>query len=103
MDFKDMKTYPYLKEAKAAARRTGYDPDKLSVATNGIHKLQYDSPEGIKRFGRLGYGDFHIYSKQDPALAKQKRHVFRQSHGKISEIHKLGKYSPNELAINILW
>lgn len=95
--------YPYLSEARAVAKRRGYDPEKLFLATDGIHKLEYHSPEGVKKFGRLGYGDFIIYSKQNPELAKQKRHVFRTSHNKISEIHKLGKYSPNELAINILW
>jgi hypothetical protein len=95
--------YPYLKEARATAKRRGYDPEKLFAAKDGVHKLEYHSPEGIRKFGRLGYGDFIIYSKRDPELAKQKRHVFRASHGKISEIHNLGKYSPNELAINILW
>jgi hypothetical protein len=98
-----MKTYPYLKEARESAKRTGYDPEKLEVAKDGVHKLTYQSPEGIRHFGRLGYGDFIIYSKTNPELARQKRRVFRASHGKISEIHKLGKYSPNELAINILW
>jgi hypothetical protein len=98
-----MKVYPYLKEAKRRARLTGYDPDKLSVATDGVHKLEYDSPEGKVKFGRMGYGDYIIYSKYDKDLAEKKRHTFRASHGKISEIHNLGKYSANELAINILW
>jgi hypothetical protein len=93
----------FLKDAKEAAKRNGYDPDKLSLATNGINKLTYDSPNGIKHFGRLGYGDFLYYKRYDPGIADQKRRVFRASHSEISRIHRLNKYSPNELAINILW
>ena len=95
--------YPYLKEARQKALQRGYDPNKLEVATDGIHKLQYHSPDGIKKFGRLGYGDHIMYSKYDKQLAEQKRRVFRASHSKISEIHNLGKYSPNELSLAILW
>ena len=98
-----MAIYPYLAEAREVAARRGYDPEKLFAARDGIHKLEYHSPEGIRRFGRLGYGDFIIYSKRNPELARIKRNTFRKSHGAISKIHDLGKYSPNELAINILW
>jgi hypothetical protein len=35
--------------------------------------------------------------------AAKKRKVFRESHEAISKINKLDRYSPNELAINILW
>ncbi len=98
-----MKQYPYLTEAKRKARETGYDPDKLFVAKDGVHKLEYHSPEGIKKFGRLGYGDHIMYSKTDKELAEKKRNVFRKSHGAITKKYNLGKYSPNELSINILW
>jgi hypothetical protein len=93
----------FLRKAKQAAKRTGYDPTKLSLATDGVHKLTYDSPEGIRHFGRRDYGDFIWYSKDDPMIAEKKRKTFRLSHGKISKIYNLGKYSKNELAINILW
>lgn len=93
----------FLAAARRAAARTGYDPSKLTLAKDGVHKLTYDSPEGIKHFGRKGYGDYLWYKSHDPTLAQQKRHVFRTSHGEMSRIHKLGKYSANELAINILW
>jgi hypothetical protein len=93
----------FLNDARKTAEARGYDPNKLTLSTNGIHKLSYDSPDGIKHFGRLGYGDFLYYSRYEPTIANRKRIVFRRSHGAISKIHKLGKYSPNELAINILW
>jgi hypothetical protein len=35
--------------------------------------------------------------------ASKKRKTFRESHEAISRIHKLDRYSANELAINILW
>jgi membrane-bound lytic murein transglycosylase MltF len=93
----------FLEDARKVAQRRGYDPDKLSLATDRVHKLTYDSPQGIRHFGRRGYGDFLYYSKYEPDIANRKRMVFRRSHGAISRIHQLDKYSPNELAINILW
>jgi len=93
----------FLEDARKAAKATGYDPDKLTLATNGKNKLTYDSPEGIKHFGLLGYGDFNYYKRFDPGIAEQKRRIFRASHGEISRIHRLNRFSPNELAINILW
>ena len=93
----------FLQDAKIVARRRGYNPDFLELSEDGQHKLLYRSPDGIKRFGRVGYGDYLYYKRFEPAIANQKRKVFRTSHKEISRIHKLGKYSPNELAINILW
>jgi DNA adenine methylase len=99
----------YLTVAKNQARKTGYDPDKLSYASDGDHKLIYDSPQGIKKFGKAGYGDFIIWSylermgKVPKGTAAEKRKRFRTSHGQMSKDYGLTKYSPNELAINILW
>ena len=36
-------------------------------------------------------------------FAEGKRRAFRESHEKISETYQLGKRSPNELAMKILW
>lgn len=99
----------YLQIAKNIAAKEGYDPTKLSLANNNDNKLKYESPEGIKYFGKAGYGDYIIWSfKEQKGIVKKgysdiKRNVFRKSHGEITKIHKLGKYSPNELAIKILW
>jgi hypothetical protein len=93
----------FLQDARKVAASRGYNPDMLILATDGVHKLTYDSPQGIRHFGRRGYGDYLYYSRYEPQIAKRKRTVFRRSHGAISRIHQLDRYSPNELAINILW
>jgi hypothetical protein len=97
------KSETFLTAARAAAEKRGYDPAKLELATNGVNKLTYHSPKGVKHFGRLGYGDFLWYSTYDKTLADKKKAVFRRSHAAISDKYDLDKYSPNELAINILW
>ena len=90
----------FLRRAKAAARRTGYDPAKLELSTDGVHKLIYRSPEGLKRFGSLNYGDFIYYSEFEPAIANMKRQAYRARAGAIRDS---GKYSPNQLSLRILW
>jgi hypothetical protein len=97
------KSDKFLSLARDVAEKRGYNPDKLELATNGVNKLTYHSPKGVKHFGRLGYGDYIWYSMNDKALANKKRAVFRKSHSAISDKYDLDKYSPNELAINILW
>jgi hypothetical protein len=99
----------YLQVAQKVAKREGYDPKKLSFANNNDNKLVYDSPEGKKYFGKAGYGDYIIWLFKErndevkKGYADVKRNVFRKSHNKISELYNLGKYSPNELALKILW
>lgn len=99
----------YLDKAKKVAEKEGYDPNKLSLANNNDNKLKYESPEGIKYFGKAGYGDYLIWTfKENKGLVKEgyarmKRNVFRKSHGEMSKMYHLGKYSPNELSIRILW
>ena len=99
----------YLTTARMNATHHGYRSDLLSFAKDGNHKLKYESPHGTRYFGKAGYGDHIIYEymehekKVEPGYASKKRKVFRDSHDKISEIRKLDKFSPNELAINILW
>lgn len=104
-----LKPEAYLKAVKHLAKESGYDPDKVELSDDGIHKVVYHSPEGLKRFGRVGYGDYIIWSYKEgkgmvpEGHADKKRNVFRKSHGAMSKIHNLGKYSPNELSINLLW
>ena len=93
----------FLEAARKAAKKSGYNPNQLFLAKNGVHKLTYHSPLGLRHFGRLGYGDFLYYQKFEPQIADMKRRVFRKSHSAISTKYALDKYSPNELAINILW
>lgn len=97
------KSQQFLRDAKRVASSRGYNPDALELAKDGEHKLTYHSPEGIKHFGRIGYGDFLYYKRFEPEIANDKRRRFRASHGAMSKKYQLGKYSANELAINILW
>lgn len=104
-----LKPESYLKAVKHLAKESGYDPDKVELSEDGIHKVVYHSPDGLKRFGRVGYGDYIIWSYKEgkgmvpEGHADKKRNVFRKSHGAMTKIHNLGKYSPNELSINLLW
>jgi hypothetical protein len=99
----------YINDAKKIAKKEGYDPNKLSYADNDDNKLKYDSPDGIKYFGKAGYGDFLIWSHKEKngdvkkGYSKMKKNVFRKSHGAITKMYNLDKYSPNELSIKILW
>jgi hypothetical protein len=95
----------YLKKAKLAAKKRGYNPKLLTFANNSVHKLEYD---GVK-FGRVGYGDFIIWTHNEkrgvvsPGYAKMKRNVFTRSHSAIKGSWKNNLKSPNNLAIHILW
>lgn len=99
----------YLRNARKMAKKHGYDPARLNFAMDNDHKLCYDSSDGLKYFGKAGYGDYLIWKFKEKrglvadGYSKMKRAVFRASHGEISKIHSLGKNSPNELSINILW
>ena len=99
----------YLREAKTAARIKQYNPDMLTLANNGKNKLKYDSPEGVRYFGRVPYKDHIMWRHLERAgkvrkgFAEQKRRVFHEFHGAISKLYDLGKNTPNELRINILW
>jgi len=99
----------YIDIAKRVAKREGYDPEKLSFANNNDNKLKYEAPDGVKYFGKAGYGDYIIWlfkerNKHVPVgYADKKRNTFRKSHGAMTKKYKLGKFSPNELAVNILW
>lgn len=68
------------------------------MADDGIHKLQITTPDGkVVKFGRLGYSDF-ILTGDD---TKRKGYLARAT--KIKGDWKQNKFSPNMLAIRILW
>ncbi len=97
----NISTKTYLEEARMAAKKAGYNPDKLNYSTKHNKKLQYETPTGqIIHFGAYGYGDYLIYKKTNPAIAEEKRRIFQSSHSKIPDS---GKYSANQLALRINW
>jgi hypothetical protein len=94
----------YLDAARRAAKKAGYDPKAVEFSDNDKHKLMVRTPEGrVKRFGAVGNGDFIIWSAIDKKTAAQKRDTFRKSHGAMKGNWRADKFSPNNLAINILW
>ena len=99
----------YLRAARTAATIHKYNPDVLTLANNGKNKLKYNSPEGVRYFGRVPYRDYIMWRHLEQAgkvrkgYAEAKRHAFHESHGAISKMYNLGRNTPNELSINILW
>ena len=100
----------YIGAVRSLAKKNGYDPADVSFADTPEHKIAIKRPDGgITRAGRVGYGDFIIWSymeshKMAPAgTADKKRDTFRKSHSKIKGDWKADKFSPNNIALNLLW
>jgi len=99
----------YLEMARNNAEDKGYKPSTIDFSDDKTHKLRIEKDGKIVRFGRVGYNDFLIWThleknnqvKKGTAKAKQDR--FWKSHTKIKGDWKENKYSPNWLALNVLW
>lgn len=91
------------------AQARGYDPKKLRLSKDKIHKLEYNDGKKWIKFGRVGYNDFPTYMYNhylgnityDEAVNKMRN--YRKRAMNIKGNWKNNKYSPNNLAINILW
>jgi len=93
----------YLSAARAAANREGYDGDEVYLAEDGNHKLVYNGKHGIRKFGKVGYGDYLIFSlspKFDKKIADKHRLSYHQRFNK-SKLYE--KDSPYILSLKILW
>ena len=91
----------YLEKARELARKNGY-PDYASVnyAKDGKHKLIL---RGVK-FGNTNYDDFISYKlKEGKEVADKHRKAYLARATKIKGDWKDDPYSPNNLAIRILW
>jgi len=102
----------YLKKAQKKAKDAGYGNGAklLGFATDGVHKLAMPNEDGkMALFGRVGYGDHLIYSHLESAgkvpqgTASKKQSVFQKSHSQIQGDWKKNPFSPNNLALKILW
>lgn len=95
----------YLKKARSKAKKEGYDPKSLDFATDGVHKLEITSADGkVSRFGRVGYKDLILWShSESPSVASMHRERFHKSHSKMRGAWKANPYSPNNLALRVLW
>jgi len=96
----------YLRIARETAYHSKgkYNPAQLYFSSDDTHKLEYHSPDGIIRFGRVLYGDFIIYSflerqGREEGLAGSKRFAYLQrARGQAGD-----KFSPSRLSLRILW
>lgn len=100
----------YLEMARKNAKDKGYDPDAIHFSDDKIHKLRIERPDGkVVRFGRVNYNDYLIWShlemnnQASKGTASEKQNRFWRSHSKIKGKWKEDKYSPNWLALNVLW
>lgn len=100
----------YLRAVRAKAKKAGYDPKSVKLSEDGTHKLEIQTPDGrTVKFGRVGYGDFLIWTHKEKrgeapkGIAKMKRKVFHLSHSAIKGDWKDDKFSPNNLALALLW
>lgn len=100
----------YLKSIRTAGKAKGYDEKKIMLSDDNDHKIMVVDDEGKKHYaGRVGYGDFHIWTQLEKkkdvpsgfANEKQKGYLARAT--KIKGDWKKDKYSPNSLAIALLW
>ena len=89
----------YLDKAKEFAKKAGYeDWDDLKLADKPF-KLELN---GVK-FGRVGYSDYVQNLLNNSPDAEQKRKSYLARATAIKGDWKSNKYSPNNLAIKILW
>jgi len=100
----------YLAEARRRAKEHHYPYKLLGFATDGEHKLVIPDKDGrLSAFGKVGYGDHIIYSHLEKAhkvpsgTADAKRNTFQKSHTKIKGDWASKPFSPNNLALRVLW
>jgi len=93
----------YLADARAYAKKSGYNPSFLTFSASPSHKLDYTFEGRVYRFGYAGLGDYLLYSHLDRDLAEKKRKAYLARATKIKGDWKADKHSPNNLAIRILW
>jgi hypothetical protein len=100
----------YLRDVRKKAKDAGYDPTTVEFATDGEHKVQIHTPDGrTVKFGRVGYGDYLVWSHKEGrgdvpnGTADMKRKVFRISHSAIRGKWRSDRFSPNNLALALLW
>jgi DNA adenine methylase len=110
MKDKNIDSDEYLKLARKAAKDNGYDPTKVHLSRDSKHKLYYDTQksgnnekEDAIHFGARDYNDYIIYTLKKNTNADKYRDAYRARATKIKGDWEKNKYSPNNLAINILW
>jgi len=103
-DFFGLSDAAYLRRVRAAAKKAGYDPRKLQLAKDGKHKLAMTTDDGrVVRFGAIKMRDFILWKHTEPSKADARRKNYLARASNIKGDWKNDKFSPNNLAIKILW
>ena len=90
----------YLQIMKSTAKEAGYNPDELSLANDGVHKLKL----GKIKFGNKDYPDFVLFvmnGEIDEGIKRRKNYLSRTANMKGE--WKKDKFSRNNLARRIIW
>jgi DNA adenine methylase len=109
LDSIGLKPNIYLKKAKELAEYNGYDASKVMFCNTGKNKLMFDSPDGLVHFGNPQYPDYIIYSfmesknQVEKGTADKRRELYRARATNIKGNWRDNRFSPNNLAIKILW
>ena len=94
----------YLEHAKKKAKALGLAHSMLGFSNDDKHKLQIPNHEGkIIKFGAVGLGDYILYTLQKDPQAEKHRKAYRARATKIKGDWAKDPYSPNSLAIGVLW
>lgn len=99
----------YIRRVNARARSYGITT-KIKYATDGTHKFQVKAPDGtVRKFGRRGYWDFVLLQIAEengyiqPGSADERRRLYLSRATKIKGAWRDDPFSPNNLAIHLLW
>ena len=95
----------YLELARRVAKKAGYNPEDVEFSDNLDKKLMTYNQAGRRvHFGAVGSGDFLLHSLEgNKKLADEKRDSYLARALKIKGKWRDDRYSPNMLAIQILW
>ena len=94
----------FLREARKKAKAAGLNWQSLQLSDKPGKKLMISSPDGrVIHFGAKGMGDFIHYRLAKDPKAEEHRKRYRARATKIKGDWHKDKYSPNSLAITILW
>jgi hypothetical protein len=99
-----IKPETYLKEAQEKANELGLAGNHIGFSDDDKHKLQVPNEDGkIIRFGATGLGDHILYTlSRNPDADKHRKNYLARA-TKIKGDWKSDAYSPNSLAIGVLW
>ena len=99
-----IKAEDYLEAARRKAKAAGLASELLDWASDGTHKFEIMNEEGhTVEFGAAGMGDHILYTLLKDPLADKHRKSYLARARAIKGDWRKSPYSPNSLAIKVLW